>query len=186
MVDLLISAAQVKSAPHEVKEWIRLTILEDFALEPEPGHGLEKTTEVALAECSLDEANLVLEQIRDDYVACQVFFELGRDSPREQAVPSELHRIAIGNILRHTRLANPEHLGMWLNRIGEAFQVVRHDPGAILFALDRTGGLYVHNKTKRSIKALWQAVVTSRMLSTSELPGMTKPAGPTVPLAARP
>lgn len=186
MVDLVISAAQIKSAPHEVKEWIRATILDELALESEPGHGLENRTGAALAECSLEEASLVLEQIRDDYIACQVFFELGRDSLREQTVPPELHRIAIANILRHIRLGDPKHLGTCLNRIGEAFQAVRHDPNATLFALDRAGGLYVHDTTKASIEALWQALVTSRMLSTSELPGMTAPAGPTVPLAARP
>ena len=36
MVDVLLSAAEIKSAPHHVKEWIKATILEGLALEPEP------------------------------------------------------------------------------------------------------------------------------------------------------
>ena len=141
---------------------------------------------MVLAECSFDEANLILQQIRDDYIACQVFFELSRDDLREHLGPPDLHRSPIAHILSHTRLSNPKHFSIYLNRINEAFQAVRQDSSAVLFASDRAGGLYVHNTTRRNIKALWQALVTSRMPSSSEIPGMAMPVGPAVPLTARP
>ena len=112
MVDVLLSAAEIKSAPHHVKEWIKATILEGLALEPEPEQILEKETELVLAECSFDEANLILQQIRDDYIACQVFFELSRDDLREHLGPPDLHRSPIAHILSHTRLSNPKHFSI--------------------------------------------------------------------------
>jgi hypothetical protein len=186
MVDLVLKAEQVRSAPREVKDWIGMILMEELALESGPVHRDEHAGEPKLAECSPEEAGLVLEQIRDDYLACQVFFELCRDTTRARAEGSELHRIAIQDILRHTRLGDAQHLAACLDRISEAFQAVRRDPDAALFAFDRTGGLYVHETTRRSIKALWQALVMSRLPSASELPGMAAPAGPAVPVEARP
>ena len=149
-----------------------------------PQHPNGHAGEATLAECSAEEAALVLEQVRDDYLTSQVFFELSRDVSREGSVPSGLHRIAIADILRHTRLGDAEHLATCLDRINAAFQVVRGDQGAMLFAFDRTGGVYIHEATWRSFKALWNALLTSRLPNASELPGMTMPAGSAVPVEA--
>ncbi|MCK3779419.1 hypothetical protein MZK49_22215 [Ensifer sesbaniae] len=184
MVDLVLSQAQIRSAPPEVKEWLRTILLDELALGPEPSarHGED---EISLDECTPKEAGLVLEHIRDDYITCQIFFELGRDTPRDKLEPRRLHRIAIADILRHTRLGDAEHLAASLETIREAFQAVRGEPNAVLFAFDRMGGLYVHNTTWRSIKLLWQALVTSRTPDASELPGMAAPGGPAVPVNLR-
>ena len=149
-----------------------------------PQHPKGHVGEVTLAECSGEEAALVLEQIRDDYLTSQVFFELSRDVSREGSVPSGLHRIAIADILRHTRLGDGEHLATCLDRINAAFQAVRGDQTAMLFAFDQMGGIYIHDATWRSSKALWNALVTTRLPNASELPGMAMPAGPTVPVEA--
>jgi hypothetical protein len=93
----------------------------------------------------------------------------------------ELHRIPLTEILRHTRLQDFEHVAACLQRIGDAFQEVRGDPSVVLFAFDRMGGVYIHNTTRRSIKALWQALVTSRLSGTSQQPEVSAPASPRVP-----
>jgi len=181
MIDVVLSGEQIRSAPREVKEWIRSILLAELTPAPEPEHARGEMGEATLAECTVTEAGRVLEQIRDDYLACQVFFELSRDNLLDQNEPPGLHRIPIAEILRHTRLGDLEHLGAYLDRIGEAFQAVRHDPSIVLFALDRLGGLYIHDTTRRSIKRLWQALA-SRPMNTSDFPGIATPAGPTVPL----
>jgi hypothetical protein len=186
MVDLVLSAEQIRSAPREVKEWIKSIFLTELTLAAGPEHERGEMREATLAECTVAEAGLVLEQIRDDYLACQVFFELSRDSLREKMESAELHRIPVAEILRHTRLGDPEHLAACLDRISVAFQTVRHDPTAMLFAFDRMGNLYIHDATRRSIKGLWQALVTSRLINPSELPGIATPEGPTVPVDAGP
>jgi hypothetical protein len=178
MVDLVLKAEQIRSAPREVKEWIRSVVLAELELAPGPERGQDETAEAALAECTVEEAGLVLEHIRDDYLAGQVLLELGRDTAHQYAGSPELHRIPVTDILHHTRLGDAQHLAACLDRIAQAFQAVRRDPSATLFAFDRMGGVYVHVTTRQSIKALWQALVTSRLTPASELPGMTFRPGP--------
>jgi hypothetical protein len=167
-----------------VREWIKSILLVELSLAPGPEHGQSEMREATLAECTVAEAGLVLEQIRDDYLASQVFFELGRDNLREKTELPGLHRISVAEILRHTRLGDPQHLAACLERIGAAFQTVRHDPAAILFAFDQVGNLYVHDATRRSIKQLWQTLVTSRLGNAPELSGIATPKGPVTPIDA--
>jgi hypothetical protein len=185
MVDLVLKAEQIRLVPREVKEWIRSVVLAELELAPGPERGQDETAEAALVECTVEEAGLVLEHIRDDYLAAQVFLELGRDTPQQLSGSPELHRIPVTDILRHTRLGDTQHLAACLDRIAQAFRAVRRDPSATLFAFDRMGGLYVHDTTRQSVKALWQALVTSRLTPAAELPGMAFPPGPSVPLDAR-
>ncbi|WP_429818397.1 hypothetical protein [Ensifer sp. B1-9] len=185
MVDLVLSQAQIRSAPQEVKEWLRTILLEELDIGLQPVGADEKEAEISLTECGFKEAGLVLEQIRNDYITCQIFFELGRDSPSDRLGQQRLRRIAIADILRHTRLADAEHLSASLVKIRDAFQTVLGNANAELFAFDHMGGLYIHGTTKRSIKALWQALMTQRTFDLSELPGMATPSGPTMPLNSR-
>jgi hypothetical protein len=132
MVDLVLKAEQIRSAPREVREWIRAVVLAELALAPGPERREDETAEPPLAECTVEEANLVLEHIRDDYLATQVFFELGRDGAHQFPGSPELYRIPVIDILNHTRLGSSEHLAACLDRIVEAFQAVRRDPTAIV------------------------------------------------------
>lgn len=185
MVDIVLSQAQIRSAPSEVKEWLRNLLLEELDMGLQPTGAYEKEAEISLTECSFKDAGLLLEQIRNDYITCQIFFELGRDNPIDRLGQRTLHRIAITDILRHTRLADAEHLSASLAKIRAAFQTVLDNASAELFAFDHMGGLYIHATTKRSIKALWQALMTQRAFDLSELPGMASPSGPTMPLNSR-
>jgi hypothetical protein len=181
MVHLLLSSEELKTAPAEVKNWLRSLLLENgFDSIP------ERPIESGLAKLSTEEASLVLDRIRNDYIACQVFFELGRDSPAERTPVGELHRTAITELVRHARLGSAEQLTACLERILEAFQAVRRDPSANLFAFDQAGNLYVHAMTHQSIKTVWQAIVTSHLIDRAQLPQMTAPAGPTVPIDGGP
>ncbi|MEX0409068.1 hypothetical protein ABGN05_25835 [Aquibium sp. LZ166] len=182
MADLLLRADQIRSAPPEVKEWIRTLLAEELMLEAASPDG-KGARDVSLAACSPQEASAILEHIRDDYLACQVFFELSRDTAPGHAEPQGLHRAAVADIMRHTRLSDPGQLVACLERIAQAFQVVRSDPHVAFYGTDRAA-IYIPVTTQRSIKALWQALVTSRMLDTSSLPGMAGPAGPAEPIEA--
>jgi hypothetical protein len=160
MVGLVLTPEQVRSAPPEVREWIKGLVEAELAGEfahPRCESG------ATLAACSRDEAAAILERIRGDYLASQVFFELGRDSPPEMPQPPQLHRIAIVDIMRHTRLANLDQLSAYLAAIQETFRAVRNDPAAALFAFDQRGGCYTHETTHQSIKRLWLDLVMNQM-----------------------
>jgi hypothetical protein len=191
MVDIVIRSEQIRSAPVEVKAWLAALLdAEPGAELGAPAEGPQAAApqhrEVTLAECSAEEAGQVLEQIRDDTVACQVFFELSRDGASDRQPAGPIRRLALADMLTHTRLADPDHLAACLDQIGRAFQSVRRDPSALLFALDRTGGLYVHETTRGSIRALWQLLVTSRLIDSTTLPGMAARPGASMPLTGRP
>ena len=107
MVDLVLKAEQIRLAPLEVKEWIRSVVLAELA--PGPERGQDETAEAALAECTVEEAGLVLEPVRDDYLAAQVFLELGREPAHNMrdrlsciAFPSPISSITPGSETRST------------------------------------------------------------------------------------
>ncbi|MBV8092472.1 MAG: hypothetical protein JO110_04415 [Acetobacteraceae bacterium] len=140
MVGIVLTPEQVRSAPAEVREWIKAQIEAEFAgglpLGSERGEAHRVS---ALSACRPDEALAVLDRIHRHYMACQVFFELGRDSPGIPR-PPELHRTTVGDIIGHARLDSVDHLGACLATIQNAFREVRQDPGAALFAFDERGG----------------------------------------------
>jgi hypothetical protein len=180
MVGLVLSADQLRSAPEEVKNWLRGLLQRELLL----GGEAEIAPSQMLAECSPDEAALVLRQIHNDYLACQVFFELGREDPVETARRSVLHRTSVDEIMHHVPVGDVQHLVACLEEISNAFGLVRRDPEAKLLAIDERGGCYVHQTTRRSIKGLWEALVTARLQETpASFPTML-PAGPTMPLNA--
>jgi hypothetical protein len=180
MVDLVLKADQIRSAPREVRAWLGSMLQQEWGLQaeadPGPGH--------VLAECSSEEAALVLAEIQSDYLACQVFFELGRGIPLESARGARLHRVLLSDILHHVRLGSVEHLAACLEEISRAFATVRSDPEARILAVDHGGACYVQEMTRQSIRSLWETLVMTRMGRAAEQLGsrMDLPSGPTMPL----
>ncbi|MDR3472076.1 MAG: hypothetical protein P4M09_10345 [Devosia sp.] len=183
MVDLVIKAEDLRAAPQQVREWLAAQLLDNLNIAAVPS-GSETRQEPTLAALTTEEAARMLELLRSDYLASQVFFELGRDAPDYALQRPAAHRIALADIVRHTRLGDLDHLAACLDSISAAFRQVHPDPSAMLFAFDQSGGLYVHESTRKSIKALWRAIVTSGGTGDA-LAASTVPAGPTVPLPDR-
>ena len=179
MVDLVLTAAQIRSAPSAVRVWVRNLLAAELGLPLEP----QEETARTLAECTVNEAAQILERIQNDYLACQLFFELGRERIPGRAPAASAHRTALEEIMHHVRLTDVDHLAAGLDEIGRAFRAIRGDADALLFAFDQQGGCYVHETTRRSIRALWQALVTSRLGATAPAVSPVMPAG--LPLATK-
>jgi len=179
MVNLVLTNDQIRSAPLPVREWVRNLLAAELDL---PVRAMEPREETArtLAECTVDEAALILEGIQNDYLACQVFFELGREAVPGRAPPASIRRTSLEEIMHHVRLTDVQHLAACLDEIGQAFRRVRNDEAVLLFAFDQQGGCYVHETTRRSIRALWQALVTSRLGVSAPAVSPVMPAGPPV------
>ncbi len=168
MVGIVLTPEQVRSAPPEVREWIKSLMEAEFAGELGAGHA--QAHAVALAACSGEEAAAMMERIRSDYLMSQVLFELGRDAPAGTPQPPRLHRAAIADIMRHTRLSSLDQLGACLNALQETFRAVRNDPAALLFAFDQRGAIYVDETTHQSIKRLWLDLINEQMAARSGPP----------------
>jgi hypothetical protein len=184
MVDFVITAEELRSAPQQVREWLAAQLLGAVGGAAMPP-AAEARQEPTLAAITPEEAAGMLELLRNDYLSSQVFFELGRDASDYALQRPAAHRIALADIVRHTRLGDLDHLAACLDAIAAAFRQVHPDPAAMLFAFDQSGGLYVHESTRKSIKSLWRAIVTSEAPAVTPS-AFTVPAGPSVPLPHRP
>jgi hypothetical protein len=181
MVNLVLTPDQVRSAPAFVRQWIRSLLAADFDFPVAAAESGDAAAANALAECSLDEAALVLQQIQNDYLACQVFFDLGREEGAAGLHgASAIHRTSLAAIMQHVRLPDIEHLVAYLDEIARAYQRVRGTADAALLAVDRQGDCYIHETTRRSIRALWKALVTSRLNPAVPAVQPAMPAGPAV------
>ena len=84
----------------------------------------------ALAATTIEEAVQIFNLISGNFVVTQVFFELARETPLAQGVPS-LHGLNLGDMQRHVQLGDGRQLAECLNVITHALQKVRNDPTAV-------------------------------------------------------
>lgn len=160
MIGITLSLEQIRAAPPEVRRWIEKELASSLGLLAQ----VERQSHPArseLAACSREEALGLFELIKGDYLACQVFFELGRGA-EDNGSPHPLHALSIAEIMRHTRIHSSE-LQRSLTVINQALQQLRRDPNVGLFGFDEEGHCYVHQETHRSIGRLWQEFVASQM-----------------------
>ncbi|MBV9373564.1 MAG: hypothetical protein JO320_00615 [Alphaproteobacteria bacterium] len=143
MIGFTISLDQLKSAPPEVRRWIEreaaaaLTALS--RPEPDPSH----PDSASLAACTPEEAAEVYDLIKGNFLLSQVLFELARETPGNRGGPP-LHALSLADMLRHTRLADGDHLVDCFGAITQAFRTVRNDPEASLFGFDQYGQVWIH------------------------------------------
>jgi hypothetical protein len=100
-----------------------------------------------------------------------VFFELGQ----EGAAPGEgIEAFLLADIMRHTRLEASGQVLVCLEVLDQAVQRVRNDPAAIFHAADERGYCLVAAQTQRSIRGIWQQIVSQRELIQSPVSSHTQ------------
>jgi hypothetical protein len=160
MVGISLTAEQIRAAPPDVRHWIEQQCATLFApaVEEQP-HAAEPRR---LAQLTPGETQALLEQIEDILPVVNVFFELGRENA---SVPVQGMRVfRLPEILRHTRLESVAQVIECLETITDALRHVRHDPEAMICAVDREGRCFVAETTSHAILTLWQGIVASRGL----------------------
>jgi hypothetical protein len=167
MMALTLTAEQIRTAPPEIRKWLRSIIETEFKLsrgaeaEPQP-------RETILAACNFEEAKAVFALVRGDYLAAQVMLELGRHSP----IAAEGRRHVVGGTLadlaRHARLDNLQQLATCLEHLTAAFRQVRKDGAATLFGYDQAGMVYIHETTYQSFRTLWKGLILGEFASSPE------------------
>ena len=152
MTSFTFSAEQIRSAPPEVRRWMENEIAKALGSQPHE-HDPSRMQAGALAAVTIDEAAQIFSLISGNFLVMQVFFELARETPLAQGVPS-LHGLNLSDMQRHVQLGDGRQLAECLNVIAHALQKVRNDPTASLFAHDERGHIYIHETTYRSIRTL--------------------------------
>src|SRR4051812_47382568 len=106
MVNLVLTADQIRSAPPEVRQWLRNLLAAELDLPVDAVEHRAETAARTLADCTFDEAALILQQIQSDYLACQVFFELGREDAAGKMRSGPVRRTSLEEIMHHTKLTD--------------------------------------------------------------------------------
>ena len=181
MTSFTFSVDQLRSAPPEVRRWIENEIAAALTSLNRPEQGHSEPHGAELSACTPEEAVRVFELIKDNFLLSQVFFELARELSNTGA-PPPFHAINIGELLRHTRIADGDRLADCFAAINRVFQSVRNDGEAALFGFDQAGRVYIHQTTHHSIRLVWQRLVAAHAPG----PGGTSPAGGAPPFGFTP
>jgi hypothetical protein len=153
MTSFTFSAEQIRSAPPEARRWMENEIAKALGAQAHPEHDPSRMQAGALATTTIDEAAQIFSLISGNFLVTQVFFELARETPLAQGIPS-LHGLNLGDMQRHVQLGDGRQLAECLNVITHALRKVRNDPTASLFAHDEQGHIYIHETTYRNIRML--------------------------------
>ena len=159
MTSFTFSAEQIRSAPPEVRRWMESEIAKALGSQVHFEHDPSRMQAGALVAVTIDEAAQIFSLISGNFLVMQVFFELARETPLAQGVPS-LHGLNLSDMQRHVQLGDGRQLAECLNVIARASQKVRNDPTASLFAHDERGHIYIHETTYRSIRMLREQLLS--------------------------
>jgi hypothetical protein len=170
MTSFTFSAEQIKSAPPEARRWMENEIAKALGSQAHE-HDPSRMQAGAIAACTLDEAAQIFNLISGNFLVTQVFFELARETPLAQGIPS-LHGLNLGDMQRHVQLGDGRQLGECLNAITLALQKVRNDPTASLFAHDERGHIYIHEITYQNIRRVREQLLSPH--SSTEQPHATE------------
>ena len=121
-MDIMISIRELEQAPRAVRDWLVGSLARQLALLPAADAPAPASPD--LAELSPAAAAVLFEQLRNDYLACQLLLEFGRDNAVHEAEPSRLHRLAVADVLHHLRLGSSERFVAALKRISEAWAAI--------------------------------------------------------------
>jgi hypothetical protein len=123
---------------------------------PESAEGLGH----ALSAGTAQEMQETFKRIAGNAIVSRVFFELARDSS-VQSGTTPFHVINLVEVMRHLHLVEAQQVLTCLDAINQAFQQVRRDPKASLFAIDESGRVYLHQLTYLAIRQVWQQLVAA-------------------------
>ncbi len=102
----------------------------------------------------------VFNRIAGNSIIARVFFELARDTAFA-APATPFHVVNLVDVMRHLQLVEAQQVLSCLDAINQAFQQIRRDPQASLFALDEAGHIYLHELTYHGIRQVWQQLVAA-------------------------
>ena len=154
MTSLTFSLEQLRSAPPEVRRWVEHEIGAALGALGRLEHDPSQIHTPALAACTPEEALQMFDQLKENFLLAQVFFELARETPVGRVAPP-LHALNLADLLRHTRLSDGDRLADCFTAINQIFQTVRNDSEAALFGFDQHGHVYIHESTHYSMRRAW-------------------------------
>lgn len=159
--DIVLSPEQLANAPDEVRNWLRSVCGDDERLDRSfvfEHNGVQSSGD-GLAICSPLEIKTLLHMLSDDFLACQVLFELGCEYYNPSTGEQRSRVIPLTDFLHHTDAQNIFEILRCLDTINGALQDVRRDPYATIYRPDGMGGFRVDQRTQRAIYRIWKRLL---------------------------
>jgi hypothetical protein len=159
--DIVLTAEQVAAAPDEVQRWLRSLFGGDEQLNG--GFILERngfaSSGDGLAICDAAEIERLLRALDNDFIACQVLFQLGCDFYNPQTGEHRGHVIEITDFINHTDVNDAAQLLCCLDVINIKLRELRGDRDATVYHRDGHGGVHVHARTQQTIYQIWRQLL---------------------------
>lgn len=159
--EFVLTADQVAAAPPEVQRWLRGLFDRDERLNS--GFILERngfaSSGDGLAICDAAEVKRLLRALADDFVACQVLFQLGCDFYNPQTGEHRGHVIEITDFINHTDVEDASQLHRCLDIVNSKLRELRGDRDATIYHRDGHGGVHVHARTQHTIYQFWRRLL---------------------------
>jgi hypothetical protein len=159
--DIVLTAEQIAAAPPEVQRWLRGLLDGDERLNS--GFILERngfaSSGDGLAICDAAELKRLLRALDEDYIACQILFQLGCDFYNPQTGEHRGHVIEIADFLNHTDVEDASQLHRCLDSINGKLRELRGDRDATIYHRDGHGGVHVHARTQHTIYEFWRRLL---------------------------
>lgn len=159
--DIVLSPEQIANAPAGVRQWLASLCGDDERLDRGfiLDHNGTLTSGDGLAICGAIEIKSLLHMLSDDFLACQVLFELGCEYHSPTTGEHRGHVIQLTDFLHHTDAKNVFEILRCLDAINGALQTLRRDPYATMYRPDGKGGFRVEASTQRVIYQLWKRLL---------------------------
>jgi hypothetical protein len=159
--DIVLTAEQVAAAPDEVQRWLRSLFGGDERLNS--GFILERNSFASsgdgLAISDAAEIERLLRALDNDFIACQVLFQLGCDFYNPQTGEHRGHVIEITDFINHTDVNDAAQLHCCLDVINIKLRELRGDRDATIYHRDGHGGVHVHARTQQTIYQVWRLLL---------------------------
>ena len=159
--NIVLTPEQVAFAPDEVRQWLSTQCGHSAGFEHE--FILERngaaTSGDGLAICTALEIKNLLHMLSDDFLSCQILFELGCEYYNPTTAEHRGHVIRLNDFLHHTDARDILEVHQCLDTINAALQRLRHDPDTTIYRPDECAGFHVHEQTQHMIYQLWRRLL---------------------------
>jgi len=158
---IFLTQEQIQSAPVEVRDWLTRTLFNgnpagtNFGWEPN-----RTVSDDRLAVLSSFEVKNILAALGDNYMALQIFFQLGCAQDGPVAGGRQSRVLSIADFKSQTDVGDTMQLRRGLQYINEALQTLRGDAEATVCQIEGNDRYRVHCSTQHRIHRFWERVST--------------------------
>ena len=156
---IFLTHEQIQSAPAEVRDWLTKTLFNGGVAGRNSGWEPNRTvSDDRLAILSSVEVKNILAELGENYMALQIFFQLGCALDIPVADGRQSRVLSFADFKNQTDVGDTMQLRRSLQYINEALQALRGDHEATVCQVEGNDRYRVHCATQHRIHRFWERV----------------------------